>query len=128
MNRLTLTACLFALLAAGCADRNKAPEHPVLSPVPAKEGRLLTGAPQLPRVEVSYGEGDCAPRFQNGMRGTCINGQACNGFGFKGSDGVVQCACFERAGGCETNMACSLAERKCVPLKQLERMHPPKGR
>lgn len=96
----------------------------MVSPVAVQPGNPIAHVPLLPRLEVSYGEGDCAPRFENGMRGTCINGKACNGFGFKDATGNIQCACFEKIGGCEANTACSLQRRACVAQRDIDRISP----
>lgn len=118
-------AALLAIFLFGCNQRqNNKPANPVVSSAPIEVGRPFTPVPQIPRPDISYGEGDCAPRFENGMRGTCINNQPCNGFGFKDANGKIQCACFDKVGGCETNMGCSLEQRRCVPLKQLDRKAP----
>jgi hypothetical protein len=100
----------------------------VISSGPIEAGRPIPEVAQLPRLDISYGEGDCGPRFANGMRGTCINGKPCNGFGFKDTNGNIQCACFDKVGGCEENTGCSLVRRRCVPLREIERSYPPKGR
>jgi len=123
------TACLLIFFLAACSKTPRDTSgNPVVSPVPVKKGEPLARVEQLPRVEVSYGEGDCAPRFANGMRGTCIAGKPCNGFGFKDASGKIQCACFDKVGGCEENTGCSLLRRKCVPMRELERTFPTKSR
>lgn len=120
--------CALALSGVQCTRSQKAPANPVVSSQPVPIGKSFAPVAQLPRVEVSYGEGDCAPRLANGMRGTCINGKACNGFGFRGPNGQIQCACFDTVGGCGANEGCSLVHRRCEPVYRLDRAYPPKGR
>src|SRR5438128_1369164 len=116
---------LVAMILFDCSQkRDEAKQNPVVSPVPIQEGKPPAPVAQLPRVEVSNGEGDCAPRFPNGMRGTCIDNKPCNGFGFKAASGRIQCACFDKVGGCPENQICSLLRRACVPISDADRNSP----
>ena len=118
---------LLALFLCQCTERKKS-DYPVVSQVPIQPGQRLRQVPILPKLDISYGEGDCAPQYENGTRGTCINGKPCNGFGFKDADGKIQCACFEKIGGCEVNQGCSLQRRACVAQREIDRISPPRQR
>lgn len=119
---------VLAVFLCQCTQAQKKSDYPVVSPVAIQPGKPLQQVPLLPRLDISYGEGDCAPRFENGMRGTCINGKPCNGFGFKDADGRIQCACFEKLGGCEANQGCSLQRRACVAQREIDRISPARQR
>ena len=95
--------------------------HSVVSSVPLPQSTPVPTAPAPQRVELYYGEGDCAPRFANGMRGTCINNQPCNGFGVKDEKGNLQCECFGAKGGCPEGTVCSVTLHACVPLREAQR-------
>ncbi len=120
MARPSRLALAFVVLLAGfslgsCEELRGPPVvHPSVSDAPLKVGEPIR--PEVPpsRVEIYYGEGDCAPLFPNGMRGTCINNQPCNGFGFKDERGRWQCACFATKGGCEAGSICSMRTRGCT--------------
>lgn len=112
--RRGLLACA-AMLCAACAPLPPAgTAGGDVSSVPLAAGPAIQRVAPLPRVEIDYGEGDCGPRFSNGMRGTCINKQPCNGFGFKDAAGKLECACFDTKGGCPDTHVCSLRARACV--------------
>ena len=107
------------LLIAGCAaGREPTSATSAVSPVPLAAERPLETVAPLPRVEIFYGEGDCAPRLPHGMRGTCIDNRPCNGFGFRDASGRIECACFATTGGCSEDQVCSLRARACVPAAQ----------
>ncbi len=60
-------------------------------------------------------QGDCAPKYANGLVGTCINGQACRGFGILDASGRAACACYAKAGGCTAGERCDAVKKGCVP-------------
>jgi len=63
-------------------------------------------------------QGDCAPKYANGLVGTCINNQACRGFGILDQSGRAACACFARAGGCNADERCDAVKKACVPDRE----------
>jgi hypothetical protein len=92
-------------------DREQHPSVASVSPQPAKP---IEQPREPPEVELFYGEGDCGPRFPNGMRGTCINNKPCSGFGVKDASGNLECDCFGVKGGCSEGKVCSVRKRACV--------------
>lgn len=116
---------LFFSLAGSCDSRKRSSskdnERPVVSSVALPSPEPLPFIAPPPREELFYGEGDCAPRFANGMRGTCINNKPCNGFGVKDEKGALQCECFGVKGGCADGTLCSVTGRACVPPHDAER-------
>jgi hypothetical protein len=110
-----LLVLVFSLL-DGCAGnkRREEPPNPSVASVSPPQGKPIQPPPEPPKVELFYGEGDCAPRFANGRRGTCINNQPCNGFGVKDASGKLECDCFGKRGGCEEGLVCSVRRRACV--------------
>ncbi|MFO0995422.1 MAG: hypothetical protein U1F33_01975 [Alphaproteobacteria bacterium] len=114
-----------ALAAFACTAEQKGDvDHPVVASGPVALGPPVHAPAPPPRIEVFYGEGSCAPVFPNGQRGTCINGQPCNGFGFKTASGALECACFETKGGCPAEQRCSTLRRACVGPSDLDRKSP----
>ena len=121
---LTLAAIIFFSMAASCESRkgsDRKDQNPVVSSVPLPSPQAIPSVTAPPPDELSYGEGDCAPRFRNGMRGTCINGKPCNGFGVKDQAGKIDCECFGTKGGCPEGNVCSVTKRGCVPPQDAER-------
>ncbi len=115
-----------ALSASACSPAGqRGKDHPVVSPVQIAPGSPLEPVVQPRPVELYYGEGDCAPTFANGMRGTCINNKPCNGFGVKDEKGEMKCDCFGVRGGCGEDLVCSVIRRTCVALSKAERL--PRG-
>jgi hypothetical protein len=113
------------LVALGCSAIGQAPRRDgeaVISVAPIVRGEIIE-APKGPAPEeLYYGEGDCAPKFSNGMRGTCIGGKPCNGFGFKQESGAIECRCFDVKAGCADGLICSTRSRACLPLNKAERL------
>jgi hypothetical protein len=110
--------------AVGCTWFRRGGEtQTVVSPAPVPSAAPFERVEELPKVELFYGEGDCGPRFPNGMRGTCINNQPCNGFGVRGTNGSLECDCFGTKGGCGEGKVCSVIMRACVTLREAERKH-----
>jgi len=106
---------------AAAAERAPPPR-----PVPAghEAFRPVPAATPLAPARFEYGEGDCETRYADGTRGTCINGKACNGFGFRNARGELVCACFERIGGCDETQACSSRRRQCVARGEIDLQRP----
>src|SRR5689334_14780844 len=123
-----LSVALVVLSAFGCPRiSQKDSGHSVISPVPVEPGRPIEPAQEPSPLELYYGEGDCGPRFPNGMRGTCINNKPCNGFGVKNEKGEMECECFGVKGGCAEGLICSAIKRACVPLSKADHVPPAKS-
>lgn len=117
------------LLAVGCAsavgcstrqqsasnDPNKV--NPVSETVPKLEPMPKT-APVVLSSKTVASIGDCGPRYENGLRGACINNQPCRGIGVLDNSGKAACACYARAGGCSVSERCDAIKKACVPEKE----------
>jgi hypothetical protein len=121
-NMYIVVALIVIVLAIGLAtvgrslfSQSNSVDYPSVSSAPLPSAAPFSPVPLLTPVVLYYGEGNCAPRFANGMRGTCINNQPCNGFGMKDANGSLSCACYEVKGGCPNGFICSAIERRCVP-------------
>jgi hypothetical protein len=118
-----LLAALATLLS--CSGRKPAGEEKKASPV-AQSSPHLQPVPAVPPAPVRArvpSQGDCAPRYANGGKGTCINNQPCRGFGVRAENGSAVCTCFGRDGGCQEGQRCDPMRLACVPEKE-----PPFGR
>lgn len=118
-----LPAALAILLS--CSSKQQPDDEKKVSPVAQSAPHLqplpsVAPAPVRPPVA---SEGDCAPRYANGGKGTCINNQPCRGFGVRADNGSVVCTCFGRDGGCREGQRCDPQRLACVPEKE-----PPFGR
>jgi hypothetical protein len=112
--RLVFIAFVFSLLGGCPSNKRQDQEHPSVASVSPQQGKPIQPPQEPPKVELFYGEGDCAPRFPNGMRGTCINNKPCSGFGVKDASGTLECDCFGVKGGCGEGLVCSARKRACV--------------
>lgn len=123
MTRLFLT-----LLLAGCtvlpscssqqsASNNGKKVDPVSETAPKLEPMPAT-APVVANATPVASRGDCAPKYANGLVGSCINNQACRGFGVLDEKGKEACACYARSGGCGENERCDAIKKACVPEKE----------
>jgi hypothetical protein len=125
IGKLLAIALLLVALAAivGCSQQKQpsgdnknidavAQSSPKLVPLPP------TPPPKPSRPRVAS-QGDCAPRYPGGGRGTCINNQPCRGFGVRGEDGNAVCTCYGRDGGCAEGQRCDGMRLACVPEKEL---------
>lgn len=132
MNRIespTLIGVILIVLAfalqGSCASSNRGSNsnqnYPSVASVSPQPGRPVQPQPEPSMQELFYGEGDCAPRFPNGMRGTCINNKPCSGFGVKDASGNMECDCFGVKGGCTEGKVCSVRQRACVDPKDDEK-------
>ncbi len=121
--RRTLLALglLAAVAATGCSQQPQsgkennadavAQSSPKLEPLPP------AAVPKPPRPRVAS-QGDCAPRYPGGSRGTCINNQPCRGFGVLDDNGKAVCTCYGRDGGCSEGQRCDGMRLACVPEKE----------
>lgn len=62
-------------------------------------------------------QGECAPRYANGLHGSCINHEPCRGFGIVDESGPV-CACYATPGGCHAGERCDTIRKACIPDSQ----------
>lgn len=115
-------ALLLATLAAlvGCSGQRSASDEKKVAPIAQGSPKLqplpaVRPAPVRPLVP---SQGDCAPRYANGGKGTCINNQPCRGFGVRTEDGRAICTCYGRDGGCQEGQRCDAMRLACVPEKE----------
>ena len=109
------------LLMTGCSGRPSASDDqkkvdPV-SQTPPKLEPLPRTAPVLLKRTPVPSRGDCAPKYANGLHGTCINDQPCRGFGVLNDAGKPVCACYAKEGGCSRDERCDVISKRCVPEK-----------
>jgi len=117
-------ACAAAIPMVSCSQRSDNAKQaepvsrtpPILQPLPTPT-RAVVARPPVPS------EGDCAPHYAKGGRGTCINNQPCRGFGVSAENGNAVCSCFGRDGGCGDGQRCDPKKLTCVPENE-----PPFGR
>jgi hypothetical protein len=64
-------------------------------------------------------QGDCAPRYKNGLTGNCINNQPCRGFGVLNDKNNAECSCYGIAGGCQEAKRCDAIRKSCVPEEEM---------
>jgi hypothetical protein len=92
-----------------------------VSPTPPAPGRPIVPIETFPAMERVAGQGDCAPAYANGSRGSCINSRPCRGYGMRGASGAVECRCWARAGGCGERERCDIIVKRCVPDDRSDR-------
>ena len=109
---------LFALMTVtGCSRQGKSGEEKRPSPV-AQDAPVFQPLPQAspaPVRERVASQGDCAPQYKVGGKGTCINNQPCRGFGVKAENGGAVCTCYGKDGGCGEGQRCDTRRLACVP-------------
>lgn len=103
---LLFVSLLLAAVHAHAQSSSVSSQHAPFVPIPAVK--------PAPPPSIDYGRGNCAPRFADGSRGTCVNDKPCNGFGFREPNGSVVCKCFDQP-ACSEERICSLKQRQCVP-------------
>lgn len=86
-----------------------------ISPTPPAPGRPLVRAEPFPNLEIVASQGDCAPTYANGSRGSCINSKPCRGYGMRELTGAVACRCWAKADGCSERERCDIIAKRCVP-------------
>lgn len=115
---LAAALLLMAWLVCPACSRGETDEEPNIEPVTQTPPRVEP-LPQPSAIQVDApavaSEGDCAPRYANGLIGTCINGQPCRGFGTRDDKGEAACSCFGLAGGCDPDFRCDPIKKRCVP-------------
>ena len=111
---VVLVALAFSLSGGCTSGKRDDREHPSVASVSPQSAKRIEPPQEPKEVELFYGEGDCGPRFPNGMRGTCINNKPCSGFGVKDASGNLECDCFGVKGGCSEGKVCSVRKRSCV--------------
>jgi hypothetical protein len=114
---VALTMACFAMMT--CSPQQSSDEKKVdpVSQTRPKLKPIIKVPPVVARPRVAS-EGDCAPVYASGLKGTCINGQPCRGFGVRGDDGGALCTCFGRDGGCQEGQRCDAQKLACVPEKE----------
>jgi hypothetical protein len=104
----------------GCSPRapeDKQKVQPVSEQAPRFEPHSIptTVVANAPAVA---SHGDCAPRYKNGLTGSCINNQACRGFGTLNEKQQAECSCYGIAGGCRVGQRCDTIRKSCVPEEE----------
>ena len=125
MNRVCATgiSLLFAVVvgtAPGCSRRppeDKEKVQPVSEQRPRLEPQSIP-ARVLVNAHSVASQGDCAPNYKNGLTGSCINNQACRGFGVLNEKKQAECSCYGIAGGCQTGQRCDTIRKSCVPEEE----------
>ena len=69
---VVLVALAFSLSGGCTSGKRDDREHPSVASVSPQSAKRIEPPQEPKEVELFYGEGDCGPRFPNGMRGTCI--------------------------------------------------------
>lgn len=128
--RVALALGLALLLAAtsGCGKipplssltgQQEQPKEPAgmkaVSPTPPAPGRPLARVETFPNLEIVASQGDCAPTYAHGTKGSCINSKPCRGFGMRAATGAVECRCWAKAEGCSEHERCDIVAKRCVP-------------
>jgi hypothetical protein len=113
---LALALAFAALTPTSCSQQSDSEKQakPV-SHTPPKLEPLPAPAPAVAVRPPVPSEGDCAPRYAKGGKGTCINNQPCRGFGVRAENGSAVCTCFGRDGGCGGGQRCDPKKLGCVP-------------
>lgn len=118
----TLFAALLlaALLSASACSRQTGGNANQVSPVAQGQPKLELITPVRPAVArpVIASQGDCAPRYEIGGTGTCINNKPCRGFGVRAENGSAVCTCYGKDGGCSEGQRCDLVKKRCVSEKE----------
>lgn len=105
----------------GCSRRppaDKEKVQPVSEQRPHLEPQSIPARVQ-PNEPPVASQGDCAPRYKNGLTGTCINNQACRGFGVLNEKKVAECSCYGIVGGCQAGQRCDAIRKTCVPEEEM---------
>jgi len=126
MNRIfTITVVIVVALGfcifPGCSRRppaDKEKVQPVTDKVPKMEPQHLPERVEVNAPAVSS-KGDCAPRFKNGLTGSCINNQPCRGFGVLNEKHQAVCSCYGLVGGCKEGQRCDTIRKICVMEEDL---------
>lgn len=121
---LLLLVVATCMLVVGCPSRRQSASddqkkvEPVSQTAPKFEPMRPT-VPAIPARRQVASSGDCAPKYANGLSGTCINNKPCRGFGFLAEDGkTAVCACYATASGCNQDQRCDAIKKACVPEKE----------
>jgi hypothetical protein len=120
--KIALTALLLAMFSVtwGCSQqkpqsaRDDAKQvNPISESAPKFEPMPRT-APVIKQATLVASVGECAPKYANGLHGSCVNNQACRGIGVLDEKGAVVCSCFGRA-ACGEKERCDAVKKACVP-------------
>jgi hypothetical protein len=112
---LLLTLMIGSCMTPGATQthRGEPANLQAVSSVPPPITPLAQQAPPLPNRPLLASRGICAPRYANGLTGSCVNNQPCRGFAVAARRGGVECACFAVAGGCAEGQRCDIEEKTC---------------
>lgn len=115
MTRILLAPVLVLVLVACPSTRPSEPKSSAASTTQPERTEVRPTAELLRNLPSVASEGGCEPRYQNGLTGTCINGQPCRGLGVRDDSGAARCICFARDGGCSSGERCDVRLARCVP-------------
>jgi hypothetical protein len=121
---MLLGVAVACLLLPGCNSGRQSArdDQKKVEPVSETAPKFEPLRPEAPAVVARKpvpSSGDCAPKYANGLTGSCINNQPCRGFGVLAEDGkTAVCACYARAGGCNKDERCDVIRKACVPEKE----------
>jgi hypothetical protein len=106
-------------IAAGCARHQGAGQdekkvEPVSETAPKFEP-MRRDVPVVANAKPAPSVGDCAPKYANGLHGSCINNQPCRGIGVLDDQNNASCSCYAKAGGCNEGQRCDAIKKACVP-------------
>jgi hypothetical protein len=119
--RVALLIAFGLSMLTGCSRRapaDKEKVQPVTEQAPRLEPHSLPERVQVNAPAVAS-QGECAPRFKNGLTGTCINNQPCRGFGVLNDKHQAECSCYGLGGGCQEGQRCDTIRKSCVPEDEL---------
>lgn len=112
---------ILAGMQSGCSRRRSADKEKIQSTtdgVPHLELQSLPKNVEVNRPPVAS-KGECAPRFKNGLIGSCINDEPCRGFGVLNDQHQAECSCYGLVGGCKEGQRCDAMRKSCVPEEEL---------
>ena len=117
---------LAVALSAGCAIERRALEldreaAPSAQQIADRQSAISKSRPMEPnaleKFDVAVVGGSCAPKKQAKRAVVaCVNDRPCNGVGLRLPNGSIECACFERRGGCDADSFCDDRTRRCLKV------------
>lgn len=120
--KVALAALLMAVFSVtwGCSRserpsaRDDAKQVDPISETAPKFEPMPRTAPVVAQATLVASVGECAPKYANGLHGSCVNNQACRGIGVLNEKGQVVCSCFGKA-ACGEKERCDAIKKSCVP-------------
>jgi hypothetical protein len=108
LRAMLLTVLIGSCMAPGATQthRGEPGNLQAVSSVPPPIAPLARQAPPLLNRPLLASRGSCAPRYANGLIGSCVNNQPCRGFAVAAPGGGVECACARRRSPGATSQTC----------------------